>query len=325
MKVGVIGTGSMGEKHVRAYSALSNYCHLIGIYDNNKTRAKEISNKYEVTLFESITELLKVVDIVSIVVPTEYHYEIGLLCIKYNVHMLIEKPITNNVNEANELIQKAKEKGLKIQVGHIELYNPLINILKHMLVNEKVIAFDVHRMSPYDQRLETVDVVQDLMIHDIYILKELATSEISNLCALGQIINNTPKHASAIIKFRDGSVAHLTASFKSVKKIRTIRVFTEKSIISANLLNGHIEVIKTVEGYKDFQNNNADIQRTEIIEVPYIDSLKLQLGDFINSVKNDTPLTVKGEDGVNALAICNRISSYIKESEKSLKNKNSKQ
>ncbi|WP_421536082.1 Gfo/Idh/MocA family protein [Priestia sp. D3YE.R1] len=314
MKVGVIGTGSMGEKHVRTYIALSDYCNLTGIYDNDKARTKEIADKYEVTPFESITELLQVVDIVSIAVPTEYHYEIGLLCIQHKVHMLIEKPITHTVNQAKELIQNAKEKGLKIQVGHIELYNPLINILKHMLINEKVIAFDVHRMSSDDQRLKKVDVVQDLMIHDIYILKELLNSEISSLHAVGQMINNTPKHASAIIKFMGGTVAHLTASFKSVEKIRTIRVFTDKSIISVNLLNGKIERIKTPSYYKSVKKDDTDIKIVETIEVPYSDPLKLQLIDFINSVKNDTPLTVKGEDGVNALAICNRISSCIKNS-----------
>ncbi len=315
MKVGVIGTGSMGEKHVRTYASLSRHCDLIGIYDNDKVRSKEIATKYEINQFESLTELLQVVDIVSIAVPTAYHYEIGLACIQHNVHMLIEKPITSNVNQAKELIEKAHAKELKIQVGHIELYNPLINILKNMLVNEKIIAFDIHRMSPYDQRLAKVDVVQDLMIHDLYILKELLGFKILNLYAVGQIRNNTSKHALSIINFTDGTLAQLTASFKSIRKVRTIRIFTEKSIINVNLLSGEIERIKSVNNSPNLQKDNLDMKITEMLQVPYSEPLKLQLIDFINSVKNNTPPLVTGEDGLEVLAICNRISLRISNSE----------
>ena len=128
-KVGVIGTGKMGENHVRTYLSLYKHCQLVGIYDNNKEKSQQISDKYQVQQFQSLSDLLQAVDAVSVAVPTEFHYDIGLTCIKHNVHILMEKPITNTITQAKELNKKALEAGVKLQVGHIELFNPLIKIL----------------------------------------------------------------------------------------------------------------------------------------------------------------------------------------------------
>ncbi|MFE0625078.1 Gfo/Idh/MocA family protein [Priestia aryabhattai] len=314
MKVGVIGTGSMGENHVRTYTSLSRYCQLIGIYDTNKNRGHEIADKYKLNLFDSLTELLQAVDIVSIAVPTEYHYEIGLACIQHKVHMLMEKPIASNSNQAKILIKKANEAGLKIQVGHIELYNPVISIIKNILADEKVIAIDIHRMNPYDPRVSKVDVVHDLMIHDMYILRELLNDEIMDFYAIGKTIDKTSKHALVIAKFTNGIIAQLTASFKSLEKIRTIRIFTEKSLIKGNFLDRKIEIIKLPIHYIKQGDDYLPERIIETIEIPYNEPLKMQLMDFIDCVKNDTTPRVTGEDGVKALIICNKISSFINNS-----------
>lgn len=314
MKVGVIGTGSMGENHVRTYTSLSGYCQLVGIYDSDKNRGREIADKYQVNLFDSITELLQAVDIVSIAVPTEYHYEIGLACIQHKVHMLMEKPIASNRNQAKMLIKKANEAGVKIQVGHIELYNPVINIIKNILVDEEVIAIDIHRMNPYDSRVLKVDVVHDLMIHDMYILRELLNDEITDFYAIGKTIDETSKHAVVIAKFTNGIIAQLTASFKSIEKIRTIRIFTEKSLIKGNILDRKIEIIKLPKYYIKQRDGHLPQRIIETIEIPSNEPLKMQLMDFIDCVKNDTTPKVTGEDGVKALTICNKISSFISNS-----------
>jgi len=308
MKIGVIGTGSMGEKHVRTYASLSDYCQLIGIYDNDKKRGTEIASKYQVKLFKSINDLLLEVDAVSIAVPTEYHYEIGLACIKNSVHMLMEKPISSNIKQAEILIKKTKEAGLKLQVGHIELYNPLINVLKDMVAQEKVVALDIHRMSPYDSRLSKVDVIQDLMIHDIYILKELLNDEIINYYTLGKTIDGKSKHAVAIVKCVNGTIAQLTASFKSIEKVRTIHVLTEKQVIKADLLENKIEIIGLPNSNSEQSNNYSEEKIIKVIKIPYNEPLKIQLMDFIDCIKNNTEPSVTGKDGVDILTICNKMS-----------------
>ncbi|MCU7712590.1 Gfo/Idh/MocA family oxidoreductase [Priestia megaterium] len=315
MKVGVIGAGSMGEKHVRTYASLSNYCEFVGIYDKNKLRAREMEDKYQIKQFDSITELLKEVDIVSIAVPTEFHYEVGLACVDHNVHMLMEKPITSTIEQAKDLIAKANQADIKIQVGHIELYNPIIKLLKNILVDEKIISIDIHRMNPYDSRVLNVDVIHDLMIHDIYILKYLLNDEMTNFYAMGKIIDNTVKHAVLTTQWKKGIIAQMTASFKSMEKTRTIEVITEKSFIKANLLTGKIEIVRLPEQYMKQENNfyYPNVLK-EIIEIPYSDPLKVEIIEFINCVKNNNVPLVNGHQGIEILSICNKASNFIKKS-----------
>ncbi|MED4403224.1 Gfo/Idh/MocA family oxidoreductase [Metabacillus fastidiosus] len=312
MKIGVIGTGKMGENHVKTYASLTNECELIGIYDNDYERSKEIALKYNVKQFQLLTDLLKEVDAVSIAVPTKYHFETGLACIQHNVHMLMEKPITSNEEEARILVKKAKEAGIILQLGHIELFNPKINILKQLLVNEKIIAIDIHRMNPYDQRLSNVDVIHDLMIHDLYILHQLLNKEMKKFYAIGHIINQKMRHASVLADFNNGTVAQLTASFMSAEKIRTIRIMTENTFITVNLLNKKIEITKSPHHYiKSLQEHPLE-KVCETITFQNYNSLENQLIDFLNCIKNGAPPSVPGEDGIYLLNICNKISNFIK-------------
>src|SRR5690625_146122 len=229
MKVGVIGTGHMGENHVRTYLSLQDHCQFVGIYDHDENRSRQIAEKYNVSQFQSLEALLQKVDAVSVAVPTEFHYDIGLTCIKYNVHMLMEKPITSTIVQAKDLNQKAINAGVKLQVGHIELYNPLITFLIKELEHSDIIGIEFHRMSPYSDRIKRVDVVKDLMIHDLYILQKIFSEKLLEFYALGKMIENTSKHAAVMIERSEGVIAQLTASFKSKRKLRTIQVLTEEA------------------------------------------------------------------------------------------------
>ncbi|WP_051681416.1 Gfo/Idh/MocA family protein [Virgibacillus alimentarius] len=220
MKVGVIGTGNMGENHVRTYLSMPDACQLIGIYDNDKKRSNHIAKKYNVKPFQSVDELLQTVDAVSIAVPTEFHYEVGLACIRRNVHMLMEKPITSTIAQAKDLLHKASKAGVKLQMGHIELFNPFIQYLRKELEHEKIVGVIFKRLSPGDEKMKQVDVVKDLMIHDLYILHALLQDNTFEFYALGEVNENTPKHAVVITKSSQGVTAQLTASFKSKKKIK---------------------------------------------------------------------------------------------------------
>ncbi|MGM7719600.1 Gfo/Idh/MocA family oxidoreductase [Metabacillus sp. Hm71] len=311
MRIGVIGTGVMGENHVRAYTSLSDHCHLVGIYDVDGLKANEIAKRYQIKSFESLEELLQNVDAVSIAVPTEYHYEIGLTCIAHKVHVLMEKPITRTIAQAKDLIKKAEKAGVKLQVGHIELFNPTIEVLKKILVDEEIIAVDVHRMGPFHPRLLNLDVVEDLMIHDIYILYHLLNSKIEHFYALGRPYENTMKHAMVISKFKNGIIAQITASFKSEEKIRSLRFITKKAFIQANLLKKEISIYRSADFVNKLPKHYKQQNIIEKIIVPEKDSLKMELINFINCIKNDLEPTTTGEDGLIALATINKIINHI--------------
>lgn len=312
IKIGVIGTGVMGENHVRVYSNLSDYCHLVGIYDKNEKRAKLIAQKYRTTYFDDLEELLTAVDAVTISVPTEYHYEIGLLCIKHKVHMLIEKPITSNAEDGKDLVRRAREAGLILQVGHIELYNPTIEVLKNILINEKIIAIDIHRLSPMSDRLLNVNVVQDLMIHDLYILYDLLGDEIHKLYAFGKIYDNIIRHAIMISQFKQGVIAQVTASFKTEDKVRTIRITAEDAFIQADLINRTILISRATNYF--LNSIGANYKQQNLIErvmVPPKEPLATQLVDFLKCIESKGEPKVTGEDGITFLAITEQISKQI--------------
>ncbi|WP_188455305.1 Gfo/Idh/MocA family protein [Virgibacillus oceani] len=299
MKVGVIGTGNMGENHVRTYLSLQDKCQLIGIYDNDKERAQKIAKKYNVKQFHSMSDLLKAIDAASIAVPTEFHYEIGVNCVNHKVHMLMEKPITSTVAQAENLLDKANNAGVKLQVGHIELFNPFIQYLGKELADQTIIGIEFHRMSPFDERMKHVDVVNDLMIHDIYILQKLLDDKDLDFCAMGKTVEKTPEHAVVISRSKQGIIAQLTASFKSKSKVRTIQVVTEDAFIEADILERKIK--KTGSGM---------VQMIEIDET--VQPLHAQLLDFIDCIQFNRTPTVSGEDGIKALQITNKISDIIR-------------
>lgn len=308
MKVGVIGTGKMGEYHVKTYLALQDHCQLVGIFDNDEDRSREIAEKYKVKQFLSVDELLQSVDAVSIAVPTDYHYEIGLACIRNKTHLLIEKPITSTVAEADDLIQKAKKAGVKLQVGHIELFNPLIPILKQELENEEIIGISFFRLNPYNARLKDIDVVKDLMIHDLYILDELLKQKIVEFHALGNIIDHSTKHAAVILKSTQGVTVELIASFKSKRKVRTIQVFTKEALIEADLLNRTIRVTRTSTPF----SKKIAVPLTKTITIDNnVQPLDIQLIEFLHCIKFDKPPAVSGKQGKRIVELTIKISESI--------------
>ncbi|MBP1968456.1 virulence factor [Virgibacillus natechei] len=308
MKVGVIGVGNMGENHVRTYLSMQDQCQLVGLYDNDEKKSNQIAKKYNVKPFQSIDSLLQSVDAVSIAVPTEFHYDIGLSCIQHNVHMLMEKPITTTVVQAEDLIQKANEVDIKIQVGHIELFNPLIQFLTKIVENETIIGILFHRMSPPGERVKNVNVVNDLMIHDLYILNQLLPGNVVEFYALGNVVENIPKHAAAIIRYSEGVTAQLTASFKSMKKVRIIQILTEEAFLEADILNREIKITRSI--IED--TSKVPVPITQTIQIDdSIQPLRIQLLDFINCITCDTEPFVSGEDGKKALIITNKITESI--------------
>ncbi|WP_078393571.1 Gfo/Idh/MocA family protein [Shouchella patagoniensis] len=308
MKVGVIGAGKMGENHVRTYLSLTRECQFIGLYDVNQVRSNEIAEKYHVKSFPTLYALLQEVDAVSITVPTTYHYEVGLACIEHNVHILMEKPIASTVAQAEKLKQRALKENVYIQVGHIELFNPLVKALQQTVKNEDIIAIETHRMSSFSARLEGVDVVQDLMLHDLYILHALlANDRFQDIYTVGHLSKDLPIHAVAIAKTAAGVAIQLTASYQSNKNVRSIHLLTKNSYIVANLLTNELAITRNSEQVGTYARST-----TEIIQAPsFHQPLALELQAFLLCVKEKKPPLVTAEDGIQALALASNISKSI--------------
>ncbi|REE93152.1 putative dehydrogenase [Paenibacillus taihuensis] len=312
MRVGVIGAGAMGENHVRVYASIPGYCTLSGIYDADMKRAQSIAGKYQTTAYGSLYELLDVVDAVSIAVPTPVHYEIGLACLAKGVHMLMEKPLASSLAEGRELIRRSSEAGIKLQVGHIELYNSTIKALCKILEGEEVIALDIHRMSPYELRWKHVNVVEDLMIHDIYILHYLLRSRTSAVQAMGYLEQNTIRHAAALLRMENGLMAQVTASYITEEKVRMVRIVTRSAFIQADLLDKKIIVTRSTHFSQPIANSNYMQQNMiEKFVLPIQEPLRMQLIDFLDSIASNTVPRVTGEDGLLAMEVTGQITDVI--------------
>ncbi|MBO8156433.1 MAG: Gfo/Idh/MocA family oxidoreductase [Bacillaceae bacterium] len=315
MKVGVIGTGQMGEHHVRVYSELQKECELAGIYDQDENRARLIAQKYHTQSFQSIQKLLKNVDAVSIAVPTRSHYEVASLCMDERVPILLEKPITSTIKEGEKLVRKAEQKNVYIQVGHIELYNPVIEVLKNILADETIIAVDIHRLSPEDDRTNHEDVVKDFMIHDLYILQNLLKDQIRSYCSMGKLMGDSIQHAVVVSKFNKGVIAQMTASFQTEEKIRSIRVIGKNVFVHADLINQNISITRPGDLSKNHQEASYHQENiVERVEIPKKEPLKSQIYDFIQRIKNNKEPAVSARDGLSSLALAQKISEEIRRS-----------
>ncbi len=311
IKVGVIGVGSMGINHVRSYASLKHVCDLIGVYDTDSRRAGDTAQSYGVKSFSSLEDLLAEVDAVNIATPTSTHYNIAVEAVRSGIHILIEKPITSEVEQAEEILSMARDKNLTVQVGHIERFNPAIQALPGILEDEDIIALDVQRMGPYDPRINDTDVIQDLMIHDIDVVNSLIEGDIKDVQGFGRVVKSDKliDYAVANILMSDGIIATLTASRATHKKVRKLSITTMKSYIELDYMQR--KVIVTRRGGLVRDNNYQQENELEEIFSDEEEPLKAQLKHFICAVKNDTRPLINGSDGLEALRLTKKIQKQI--------------
>lgn len=297
--VGVIGVGTMGQHHARVYGELSD-SELVGVHDLDSERAQEIATKYG-TSVRPIDEMLDKVKAVSIAVPTQHHFEIVKRALESDVAVLVEKPFVATENEGERLIEMANDRSLPLQVGHIERFNPAIQTLKEVIRGEKIIAMDASRLGPDLDREIQDTVVADLMIHDLDIVRSLVESEIVNVKA-----NGTAKgqYGTATIEFEDGTIATLTASRKTERKIRSLNVTAEDRYIQVDYLNKSVEIHRQSAPEYITENDDVRYRHEGIIERPSVDNvepLKKELNSFLTAVTEGTEPVVTGADGLRAL------------------------
>lgn len=309
LKVGVIGVGHLGEYHVQKYMALTGV-DVVGVVDTDLDRAREIACRYNTKSFAAHQDILPLVDAVSLAVPTERHFEVAKDILKSGVHLLIEKPITYEIGPADVLINLAREKRVKLQVGLVERFNPAVTGMKSLLSNPLFI--ESHRMNQFTIRGTDVDVVLDLMIHDLDIILHVIQSEVKEVHAVGMsVITGKTDIANVRMIFENGTVGNLTASRVSDKTMRKIRVFQPDAYIDADCFKRELSVTR-LDGKIDPASGFPPVV-TEKKQYPRSDPLADEIASFVDAVINGTEPFVSGADGRRALNLALEIINQIEE------------
>ena len=302
MKVGVIGVGYLGRFHAEKYAAHPDV-ELVGVVDADPGRAAEVAKKLNTRSFTDHRQLLGLIDAVSIVVPTVGHHGVAKLFLEQGVHVLLEKPITVTLDQADELIELASAKRLILQVGHIERFNPAVTAIKGMLTSPRYMTSE--RAAPFTVRCTDVNVVLDLMIHDLDIVVDLAGSEPKELCAAGaSVITKEIDIATARIVFKNGCVADVTASRVSDEKKRLLRLFDNGSVYSSDYQTQKTTISRRGNGViPELVSQDISTERR--------DTLNEEIRAFVRSVQTNTRPLVSGSEGRRALALAGMITDMI--------------
>ena len=320
VRIGVVGTGHLGSLHAKLLAEIKS-AKLVQLFDEDRTKAASLAKTLGTSAAGSLDELLASVDAVSIATSTRSHYEVALKAIERGVHLFIEKPITDTIERGEDLVERAERKGVKIQVGHIERFNPAILSLEQYHL--KPMFVECHRLAQFNPRGTDVAVVLDLMIHDIDLIMSLVGSDVTSVEASGvAVVSDSIDIANARLQFANGCVANVTASRISQNKMRKIRLFQQDSYISIDLLQGQSEVFRLVDE-KDQKSkptmllgkiDQGSRKRMIVYEQPEareVNALKFELELFVNSVRTGADIAVTGRDGVQALRVAQRIMAAI--------------
>lgn len=314
LKAGVLGAGHLGKIHLRLLKESHKY-ELVGFYDIDEKSGRKVEEEFGYKYFKNLDELIENVDVVDVVTPTLSHFEVGQKTIKAGKHLFVEKPITNTVEEAEELLRLAKKYGVKGQVGHVERFNPAFKAVVGKLDNPLFI--EAHRLAEFNPRGTDVPVVLDLMIHDIDAILSVVNSEVKEIKANGvSVISDTPDIANARIEFENGCVANLTASRISLKNMRKVRFFQKDAYISVDFLEKKCEVVKMKDapetpGDFDMILQNAEGLKKQIyFENPTVNpnnAILDELNSFAEAIENNTTPIVSLEQGMQALRVAKQI------------------
>lgn len=316
LKIGVFGVGHLGKFHLNNWKEIDTI-ELVGFFDPNDENAKEVEEKYGLTRYSSVDDLLNNCDAVDIIATTTFHYQLCKQAIMKGKHVFVEKPLANTIEEAKELVKLAKEANVKFQVGHVERFNPAFLALKN--VHLEPMFIEVHRLAQFNPRGTDVSVILDLMIHDIDIILSLVKSNVKNISANGVVVmSDTPDIANVRIEFDNGCVANLTSSRISMKKMRKMRLFQKDAYIGIDFLEKKTEIIR-LHAPEDKEVFTFDIEtnsgkKTIAIANPTVEqvnSIKLELEAFAQAIINNTETPVTVVDGFRAMDIAHQILAKI--------------
>ncbi|MGH7427889.1 MAG: Gfo/Idh/MocA family oxidoreductase [Candidatus Methylomirabilaceae bacterium] len=305
VRVGVVGVGYVGEHHARIYSELPGV-ELVGLVDIDEARLSEVGARHRAFLSRDYRELLGKVDAVSVAVPTLLHYPIAKELLEFGIDVLVEKPIAQSLTQADDLVAIAKADARIFQVGHIERFNGAVKALESVVNGPGFI--ECHRLGPFAARGTDVDVVLDLMIHDIDIILNLIKEPVTAVSAVGvPVISDQVDIANARLQFASGCVANLTASRVSVERVRRVRIFQRDTFISLDYSQQEITIYHRVPGVEDGAGQPAPKILKEDMSIDKAEPLRVELESFVECVRGRTRPLVSGEEGRDALRVASQI------------------
>jgi predicted dehydrogenase len=312
LKVGVFGVGHLGKFHIANWKEIEQ-AQIVGFYDPNNEHAAEVISQYQIKRFTDPEKLMDAVDIVDIVTPTDQHYSVCMQALKKGKHVFVEKPLAHTIQEGRDIVNTVREANVKLQVGHVERFNPAFLAVKEMAIQPMFI--EVHRLAQFNPRGTEVSVILDLMIHDIDIILSIVKSDVKNISASGvAVITDTPDIANVRIEFNNGCVANLTSSRISMKKMRKMRMFQKDAYIGVDFLQKKAEVIKlkqpSDEKVFSFDLETPNGKKTIAIANPEIagnNAIKAELTAFVDSILQHKPTIVSEIDGFLAMEVAHQI------------------
>ena len=317
LKVGVFGVGHLGKFHLNNWKEIEGI-NLVGFFDPHNETATQVATDYKLKRFTDEEALIAECDIIDIIVPTKEHYHLCMAAIRKGKHVFVEKPMAHTLQEAKDLVAMVQEAGIKLQVGHVERFNPAFMAIQEMSLNPMFI--EVHRLAQFNPRGTEVSVILDLMIHDIDIILSMVKSSVKAISANGvAVLTDTPDIANVRIEFNNGCVANLTSSRISMKKMRKMRLFQKDSYIGVDFLNKKAEIIK-IKQPTDVDVFSFDVdtpdgnKKTIAVANPNIaegNAIKLELQSFLDAIVNNTPTTVSEMDGYLAMEVAHQILAKI--------------
>lgn len=320
LKIGVLGAGHLGKIHMNCLLQLPDDYEIVGFYDPSPEKAKEAHERFGLPIYESIEALIEACEVIDIVTPTLSHFECATAALRSFRHVFIEKPITNTLDEARVLMSMAEEASVKVQVGHVERFNPAFQASRKYLA--KPLFIEAHRLAEFNPRGTDVSVVLDLMIHDIDILLSVTGANVRQVSASGvAVVSETPDIANARLEFDNGCVANLTASRISLKNMRKVRFFQRDAYIAVDFLKRESEIVRmrAVEGEPDPFSVTLNLGEgkgfKEILfekpEVPESNAIRDELAAFAASIRENTEPEVTVRDGMRALEVAHLILEQI--------------
>jgi predicted dehydrogenase len=317
LKVGVFGTGHLGKFHLNNWKLIPD-AEIIGFYDPDDQTASEVAEKYQIKRFLNPGELLDLCDAADIIAPTPEHFSLCEMAIRKGKHVFVEKPLANDMGEARTLLKLVKESNIKLQVGHVERFNPAFLALEGIPLQPMFI--EVHRLAEFNPRGTEVSVILDLMIHDIDIILHIVKSDVKNIYSSGvAVMTDTPDIANVRMEFNNGCVANLTSSRISMKKMRKMRIFQKDAYIGVDFLSKKSEIISinNSDSKDGFSFDIETMNGTKSIlvrnpEVPDINAIRMELEKFTESVLQNKPTLVSELDGYRAMDVAHQILQKIK-------------
>lgn len=316
LKVGVFGVGHLGKYHLNNWKEIEGV-KLMGFYDPDDTTAKEVSGTFGLKRFSDADKLVDACDAIDVVAPTDHHFSLCEKAVRKGKHVFVEKPLGNTIVEGRKLVEMVREAHVKMQVGHVERFNPAYMAVKDMQLSPMFI--EVHRLAQFNPRGTEVSVILDLMIHDIDIILSLVNSGIKNISASGvAVLTDTPDIANVRIEFNNGCVANLTSSRISMKKMRKMRIFQKDTYLSIDFLDKKTEIIR-LKGAGDekafsFNLDTPTGRKTIAVSSPVVENvnaIKLELQSFVEAIVNDTTPVVSEIDGFLAMEVAHQILNKI--------------